>query len=245
VDTTNGKVVVRQAGGTDEVQYSHDGTKGIIDALDSDLWIGVAGHDPSETQLKSFGSVPGLDTGIVSAGKYRVGNSTRLLKGGSDNDSDNVIQFSATGGVRLKEYTAGILFNATNEDVGLYRKAAGVAEFRNGTAGRAHVEAASFSTNVAFIVDDSVQNVVPNRNMTLFHVVDDTNRNGLYLVDLDAGSIKEVSDLNTNIATGTGDHTGTTGTDGDFTVAANGTDGEIVIENRTGGSVSVRWTIIG
>jgi hypothetical protein len=109
------------------------------------------------------------------------------------------------------------------------------------------VEADAHSTNNVTISDDDVHQFAPSRNAGKLTIHEAANNNVIeILFDLTGGAsaITEVAQLGDGFETGTGDHTGTTGTDGKITVAVDYGNRAIDIENRSGSQLLVYYTVI-
>lgn len=106
------------------------------------------------------------------------------------------------------------------------------------------IKAGTRITNETTIGDDSVHSFAPQKDFGKIVVQDGNAEVGEILFDISSGAITEVADLNGNIATSTSSLSGTTGTDGNLTISADNSNTQIDIENRLGGSRTVRYTVI-
>lgn len=96
--------------------------------------------------------------------------------------------------------------------------------------------------NVQGLSDDAVHNVVPSSDYGRIYVMDDNQDYIGLFYDLVNGTVADIAS-NGSAVSATGDHTGTTGTDGNLTVAADSANGQIDIENRTGGARNVYFQV--
>lgn len=102
----------------------------------------------------------------------------------------------------------------------------------------------SFVSEAHHIDDDGVVAIVPARSKGFAFVEDGNGQAVGTYYDLDNGAVTALGST-ASATTGTGNHGGTTGVDGNLTVAADSGNGELDIENRTGGRRTVRVTFIG
>jgi hypothetical protein len=96
----------------------------------------------------------------------------------------------------------------------------------------------SAQTTTLTIADDSAKSITPANNRGVLFVEDDIGIAQI-LYDVANGSIQKGTQLGL-ITTATGNYTGTDGSDGQLTVSADGTNGQIDVENRTGSQTTVR-----
>jgi hypothetical protein len=96
----------------------------------------------------------------------------------------------------------------------------------------------SAQTTTLTIADDSAKSITPANNRGVLFIEDDIGIAQI-LYDVANGSIQKGTQLGL-ITTATGNYTGTDGVDGQLTVSADGTNGQIDVENRTGSQTTVR-----
>jgi hypothetical protein len=145
VDATNGKLVVRQRGGTpgtDELQISHDGTVGIVECKEGFLSIRSPGTD--NTNCVNIQTAAGNAVGAVVVG---LGNSGGVALSAFGAAPANGIDLGADAVVA---WGPGSPLSGT-QDTAMIRKAANVAGMDTGDwfqqTGRSRVNTASPVTN--------------------------------------------------------------------------------------------------
>jgi hypothetical protein len=99
---------------------------------------------------------------------------------------------------------------------------------------------AGAQTNNVTIPDDNTFDYVPANNLGNLMVTANGNVAHI-LFDLNTPNIQLSTQLGSNIAVSTGSASGSTGTDGNFTVFADGGNGQITFENRLGQTEDVRF----
>lgn len=98
------------------------------------------------------------------------------------------------------------------------------------------------STSRVTIADDGVHSFTPRKTTGRIAVYDNAGNGVECFFDLDTPAVSS-GDTIGNGASATGNHAGTTGTDGNLTVAADGANNQIDIENRTGSSQPVQYIV--
>ena len=161
------------------------------------------------------------------------------FKVNTDHNNNNITDVGRI--VMRANSNSGLVLDGSTSTDGVLQVGTGGA---NQTDGQIHAQTIAKDNGQA-IADDAVHQFTPGPNAG-FLIVQTDGDAAAFVYDVSgSGTISKLGELGTTFETATSDLGGTDGTDGKITVSADGGNGQIDVENRTGAEITVRIGVVG